>query len=351
MRDYYEILGVKKGASEEEIKKAYKKLVVKWHPDRWVNGTDKEKKTAEEKIKEINEAYSVLSDPEKKNNYDMFGNSEGINGASGFDPWGDMDKIDPFEFLRRTRVERGDDIAVTVNVTLKETYYGVSSKDIEIQKPKPCSHCSGTGFADGRAHDCPYCHGTGMYTTTRTNGNMVFQQSSPCPYCGGTGKDRNAEKCKHCGGSGSEMESEKMSINIPAGVFDGARMKIEGSGMAPKSGHGVNGDLIVVFRVFNDSNFSRVEHDLVCNLDLTLLEAWDGCKKEISIFGGEKVVVNVNPGSREGNEIRLRGKGFSYNLWGREAKGDFVVVIKYKVPEKITKEQRKLLEQFYEIGK
>lgn len=352
MANYYDILGVNKNASDDDIKKAYKKLVVKWHPDRWVNGTEEEKKTAEDKIKEINEAYSVLSDPEKKKNYDLFGTAEGIpgGGGGGFSPF--EDDFDPFDMLRKkSRVEKGEDVQATVYVTIEEAYKGVKNKEIEIAVPKPCSHCNGTGSADGKKHECPYCHGTGLYVMTQNHGNVIFQQSTTCPYCHGTGKDANVQPCKHCHGSGSEMTKKTISISVPAGVFDGAQMKLNGLGASPKSGSGVNGDVILLFRVSGDTRFSRVGDDLVYTLELTLLEAWDGCDKKITLLGGESLTVNVPKGSRDGNELRYRGRGFQ-NLsspWG--GVGDFVVLIKYKVPEKITKEQRKLLEQFYEIGK
>lgn len=352
MKDYYEILGVDRNASEEDIKKAYKKLVVKWHPDRWVNGTEEEKKTAEEKIKEINEANSVLSDPEKRRNYDAFGSAEGNMGMGG-SPFGE--DFDPFDIFGRgrRRVERGADIMATVTLTMAESYTGAPKKEIKVKRPKPCVHCNGTGSADGKEHKCKYCNGTGQYTVTQTRGNMMFQQTTTCPHCHGTGKDSTyAGTCSHCHGTGFEEIEETVTIDIPAGVFDGAKTAIKGMGGTPKSSNGVPGDLIVMFRVMGEHSFERDGNDLVYNLELTLLEAWDGCTKSVTLPNGEKVNVTVPKNSKDGNVVRLYGRGFK-DLTGMtyNDKGDFVAVIKYKVPDKITKEQHKLLEKFYEIGK
>lgn len=351
MKDYYEILGVKKGASDDEIKKAYRKLVAKWHPDKWVNGTEAEKKNAEERIKEVNEANSVLSDPEKRKNYDMFGNAEGNSGGfgDGFNPFEGFEGFDPFErFTRKKRVEKGEDIEAQVTITLSESYTGVKEKTIRVRKTVPCKHCNGTGSEDGTLHTCPHCNGTGQYTKSEQRGNMFFQQITTCPYCHGTGKEIT-NKCKHCNGTGISTEEEAISIEIPAGVFDGATMGIPGKGGSPRSKDGINGNLYVVFNVLNEPYFKRDGLNLLYDLNLTLLEAWDGCEKEITIIDGTKVKIKVPKGSKDGDTVKVYGKGFKDVKYG--GKGDFVVTVKYKVPDKITKEQRKLLEQFYGIGK
>ena len=355
MKDFYEILGLKKGASDEEIKKAYKSLVKKWHPDRWVNGTDEEKRTAETKIKEINEAYNVLSDPEKKKNYDMFGSADG-NGVGfddDFNPFGDG--FDPFHWHPRggRRVEKGSDITTIVDITMSESYVGVKNKEIKVHKTAKCEHCNGTGSEDGQMHECPYCHGTGQYTKSERHGNMFFQQTTMCPYCHGTGK-QIVNECKHCHGSGTVSKEESIRIDVPSGVFDGAQMRINGMGSEPRTSDGINGDLYVTFHVKNEPYFDRDGDNLLYNLDLTLLEAWDGCEKDVTIVDGTKVKVKVPKGSRDGDTITVRGKGFTVlqkSFPYQPDRGDFIVTVKYKVPSKITKEQRKLIEQFYEIGK
>ncbi len=358
MKDYYEILGLKKGASDDEIKKAYKNLVKKWHPDRWVNGTDEEKKTAETKIKEINEANDVLSDPEKRKNYDMFGNPDGGGEwggfGQGFNPF--SDDFDPFEghFGRRGRhIEKGQDVAVDVDITMSESYVGVKNKEIRVHKTVKCTHCNGTGSEDGKTHPCPHCHGTGQFTKSERRGNMFMQQTTVCPYCHGTGKEVTNE-CKHCHGTGLSPVEENVRIEVPAGIFEGAQMRIDGMGCEPHSPNGLNGDLYVTFHVKNEPYFTRDGDNLVYNLDLTLLEAWDGCEKAVTIVDGTKVKVKVPKGSRDGDTITVRGKGFTVlqkRFPYQPDRGDLIVNIKYKVPSKITKEQRKLIEQFYELAK
>lgn len=351
MKDYYEILGVNKNATEEEIKKAYKKLAVKWHPDRWVNGTDEEKKTAEEKIKQVNEAYSVLSDSEKRRNYDMFGSEEGqphgFESGFGFDPFGDFDPFHNNPFQRRKRVEKGEDAVAYVTVSLAEAYTGIQNKIITIVKQAKCEHCNGTGFEDGKSHACPHCNGTGQYVNSTSRGNAFFQSITACPYCGGTGKDTSAPKCKECKGKGTIGKAEAIKINVPPGVFNEADMIIPGNGSLPSSPDGVPGDLHVIFTVTEDSNFRRKGNELIYDLYLTLLEAWDGCTKTIYRIDGHPIRLNISKGSKEGDTIVRRGEGFTDPRQNR--KGDFIINIKYKVPAKISKEQRKLIEEFYKL--
>lgn len=352
MKDYYEILGVKKGASDDEIKKAYRKLVAKWHPDRWVNGTEEEKKIAEEKIKEINEANAVLSDPEKRKNYDIFGSEDGSQPSGfggGFNPF--EDGFNPFGFGRRGKpIERGSDIVAEVTISMYESYKGIEGKEINIYEDIPCPHCNGTGSADGKKHDCPHCNGTGQYVRSERHGNMFTQQITTCPYCHGTGKEVTTP-CPHCHGTGSEKKAKNIRINVPAGIFDGAQIKIDGMGNAPRASDGINGNLYVKFNVTSEKNFKREGNDIIYELPLTLLEAWEGCNKDIPFIDGSKVKITVPKGSRDGDIKRISGKGFrnlSQRFW-EESNGDLVVIFRYKVPDKITKDQRKLLEKFYEI--
>ena len=357
MKDYYEILGVKRDATEEEIRKAYRKLVAKWHPDKWVNGTDEEKRTAEEKIKEINEANDVLSDAEKRRNYDMFGSAEGGgmggSGMGGDGDWRDWfagfgDDFNPFGRKER-RVEKGADILVDVTITMAESYTGVKGKELKIKKNVPCKHCNGTGSADGKTHDCPHCNGTGRYVKSSRQGNAFFQTITDCPYCHGTGKE-NTTPCPHCHGLGVTQEETSIKVDIPAGIFEAAQMGIQGMGDSPRSKDGINGNLLIRFHVMRENAFRRNGLDLIHDIDLTLLEAWDGCETTVPLVDGTAVRLKVPKGSREGDSIRVSGKGFK-DPNNPYATGDFIVNVRYKVPEKITKEQRKLLEQFYKIGK
>ena len=341
MKDYYDILGVDKNADEEKIKKAYRKLAAHWHPDRWVNATEEEKKTAEEKIKEINEANSVLSDPEKRRNYDMFGSAEpGNRGFEGFDPF---ENFNPFG---GRRVERGEDISAYVELTMAESYTGIKQKAVRIERKSKCPDCNGTGSADGKEHKCPYCNGTGRIVKTSGGGNSFFQTITTCQHCRGTGKTYSTP-CSKCHGSGMVSSYDIQNFDIPAGVFDGADLILEGHGNPTKSGNGIPGDLHIIIRVNNDNNFEREGNDLVYTLYLTLLEAWDGCEKTVYRIDGKPVKAKIDKGTKEGDIITKYGEGFE-DVRGR-SRGNFVIKIKYKVPEKITKEQRKLLEEFYKL--
>lgn len=352
-KNYYEILGLKKNASAEDIKKAYKTLAIKWHPDRWANGTEEEKKIAEEKFKEINEANSVLSDPKKREEYD-FSDSDGgsifeaMRRAGGF--------RNPFEMWEEP-VEKGPSVRTSVNISFAESYTGVKGKEVRFKRPVPCSHCHGHGTDDGLEHKCPHCGGTGWSVKRSGSMNMLFEERVPCQFCHGTGKDGSAKVCSHCGGTGSEMSDERISIDVPAGIMSGMNTSVSGMGGVPLSKDGIPGDLVIVFNVVGGAPFYREGSDLYCPIDLTLLEAWDGCEKTVYLPDGVPVRVKIPKGSREGTEIRVTGRGFprrfeADSIFGRPmaGNGDFVLKVRYKVPSNITKEQHKLLEKFYEIG-
>ena len=350
MADYYEILGVNKNASDEEIKSAFKKLAMKFHPDRHVNDSDEEKKKAEEKFKEINEAYGVLSDPEKRRNYDTFGAAD----ASGFDPFGDIDPFEMFMGRKRQRVEKGEDAVAYVTLTFKESYLG-SRKVVNVQRAKKCSHCNGSGDASGKATVCPHCQGTGRLKMTRQNGTMTFIQETVCPHCGGKGKTIT-NKCSYCHGSGVEYETENIEVEIPSGVFDGANMCMNGMGNMPLSGNGVPGDLYIQCNVIKDKQFKRKDNDLIYELNVTLIDAWEGCKKSIDFIDGNVISVSIPPMSKDGDIITVKGKGFP--ILGRQSffenrdKGNFLVIIKYASPKgRLTKRQKEILEEFYKIEK
>lgn len=342
-KDYYEILGVERGASDEDIKKAYRSLAVKWHPDKWVNGTDAEKKTAEENFKNINEAYGVLSDPEKRRNYDMFGTADAQEmGGGGFE--------DPFSMFwgRRNHIKKGPDAEVWVSVTMAEALNGVN-KTVTVEKVRKCSECNGTGSADGKNPVCPHCTGTGQTTSSIRRGNMLFQQTTTCPHCHGTGKIIK-NPCHHCHGSGFETVNDEVTVDIPAGVFDGARIVFDGLGSAPVDGIGINGDLHIFIHVEEEPMFKRSGNDIIYDLELNLLEAWCGCKKEVRNVDGKKYSITIDKLSKNGTLYRFSGKGYTDIQMGGK-NGDFVVRVKYKTPSKITTEQKRLLEKFYELEK
>ena len=344
-KDYYSILGVDRNATEDEIKKAYKKLCIKYHPDKWVNASEKERKEAENKFKEVNEANSVLSDKQKRQNYDNFGTTEGFQGQ-GFDPFGDDD---PFAFFRSRRTPKGVDITAEVVLTFKESFVG-GRKSIKANRLRECSKCHGTGSADGLEHKCHHCGGTGKIRSTRQFGNASFVSETICPYCGGTGKEI-VNKCTHCNGTGIEQYGEEMEIEIPRGIFDGATVTYEGMGEPSPMQGGLPGDLIITFKVLPEKNFRKEGNDLVYNLELSLLEAWCGCKKTVEHPDGMKINVTIPELTKSGKRFSVRGKGYMGNHNGlfRTSDGDFIIEVSYKVPEKpLTNAQKEILNKFYE---
>lgn len=363
MKELYSKLGFTEEESRlqgEEFqklcKKKFRELSKQWHPDRWSNKSEEERKKAEEKFKEINEANEILSDPKKRQMYDMTGSTNGQfqggpgeGGFDGFNPFeGFGEGFDPFDGMfgsRRKRTPRGTDVQVQVDITMKEAFTGVK-KDIEVPIEKACSHCNGTGSADSKSTECPYCHGTGFISQISINGNVQMETRHPCPHCHGSGRIVT-NPCPHCHGSGKEYTYVKKHIDIPAGVFTGAAMSLEGEGNAPEGGVGRNGNLYVNINVIPDPNFERREDDIIFTLPVTLLEAWRGCKKDVYNIDGKRYTVNIPPLTKSETYFHVSQDGFSHvNYFGR---GNFIVKVVYKMPRILTPEQIKLLEQFYEI--
>ena len=348
-KDYYSILGVDKNASTDDIKKAYKKLCIKYHPDKSMNASEKERKDAEEKFKEINEANSVLSDEEKRKNYDMFGTADSMGGSNdGWDPFGQ--DFNPFSRFHHQSVVKGEDREATVTISFEEAYKGTTAK-VKIKVEKECSHCHGTGSADGKQHKCTYCNGAGTIRQTRRNGNTLFSSEYQCPYCHGTG-NLITEPCPYCNGSGYEYDIEEMTANIPAGVTDGSVFKIRGAGAPPKGGNGINGDAFVKITVTPSDDFEREEDDLVYHLKLDLMEAWVGTKKTVKNLDGTTVKVVIPPLTKPGKNFIVNGGGYTVQSPFGIHKGDFIVRVDYKIPEKpLSSEQISLLKQFYNSEK
>lgn len=354
-KDYYAILGVDKNASEEDIKKAYKKLCMQYHPDKWVNATKEEQKQAEDKFKDINEANSVLSDKQKRQNYDLFGSADGIGGNQGFNSqgwgFGDDDDIDPFDFFRsrHQRPVQGNDITVEVTITFREAFKGGRVKATALRQ-RPCSHCNGTGSADGLSHTCSHCGGTGRIRKAQQFGNTSFVTETTCPYCHGTGKEVTKE-CPHCHGEGVELYEEEIFVDVPVGVFDGARVTYPGKGEPAPAQGGIPGNLNVIFNVEPEKNFWQEGKDLIFNLELTLVEAWGGCRKSIEHLDGTKINVEVPPLTNSGARFVVKGKGFKDSGRGpfQSVNGNFVIEVNYKIPDKpLTKEQKDILAKFYD---
>ena len=356
-RDYYEVLGVQKNASAEEIKKAYRKKAIEFHPDK--NPGNKE---AEDKFKEAAEAYDVLSDAQKRQRYDQFGHA-GMGGAAGSGGFGGagMSMDDIFSHFGDIfgghfsgfgnfggggsrgggqRVRQGSDLRVKVKLNLAEIATGVEKK-IKVKKYVSCKACNGKGAeSDSAVETCHTCHGAGyVVSVTRTIlGNMQTQRE--CPDCGGEGKHIK-HKCSHCGGEGIVRDDEVVNINIPAGVMEGMQLSVRGRGNAARRG-GVNGDLLVLIEEEPHPELIRDENDLIYNLLLTIPQAALGGSLEVPTVDG-KVKVNISAGTQPGKVLRLRGKGLpSVNRYGT---GDLLVNIGVYIPENLNKEERSVMEK------
>lgn len=359
-RDYYEVLGVEKTASEAEIKKAYRKLAIQYHPDK--NPGDKE---AEEKFKEAAEAYSVLSDKDKRARYDQFGHA-GMGGAAGggFSDFGDFDLNDIFSSVfghgfsgfggfggfggggarSSQRKFRGSDLRVKVKLNLKDISTGVEKK-FKLKKYVVCNHCHGSGAeGDGATETCPTCHGTGSVTRTQQSIFGMMQTQSVCPQCNGEGKIIK-NKCKHCSGEGIVYGDEVVEVKIPAGVGEGMQLTVNGKGNAGKH-NGIAGDLLVVIEEEKHPDLIRDGEDLIYNLLLSVPTAALGGTVEIPTIDS-KVKVKIEPGTQPGKVLRLRGKGLpSVNSYGySNGTGDLLVNISIYIPETLSKDEKNALEK------
>lgn len=360
-RDYYEVLGVDKKASADEIKKAYRKKAIQYHPDK--NPGDKE---AEEKFKEAAEAYDVLSNPEKRARYDQFGHA-GVSGAAGNGgPFGGfsggMSMDDIFSMFgdifgghggfgggfggfggdggAQQRRYRGSDLRVKVKLNLKEISTGVEKK-FKLKKYVPCSHCHGTGAeGNGGTETCPTCNGSGTVIRKQQTILGTMQTRSTCPTCGGEGKIIK-NKCKECGGEGIVYGEEVVTVKIPAGVAEGMQLSMSGKGNAGKH-NGIPGDLLILIEEEADKELIRDENDLIYNLLLSFPTAALGGTVEIPTIDG-KVKVKIESGTQPDKVLRLRGKGLpSVNGYGT---GDLLVNISVYVPETLSKDEKKQLEE------
>lgn len=363
-RDYYEVLGLTKGASADEIKNAYRKAALKWHPDRWVSGTDAEKKTAEEKFKEASEAYSVLSDADKKAKYDQFGFS-GVDGsAGGFDfsqGFGNLNDLLNNLFgggfggfggfsgfggfggggsSSSQRVYRGRDIRTRVKLTLEEIANGCE-KEISIERSRPCPDCDGKGTKNSSdIKTCPTCKGSGQ---VQHMANTLFGRTmtyTTCPQCGGEGKIIS-NPCKSCSGTGLVRKRETVKVKIPAGVEGGMQLNIRGEGHAAQH-NGVNGDLLVIIEEIEHPQLKRDGSNLFFTKIISVTDAILGCEIKVPCIGGSET-VKIQPGTQSGTVIKLRNKGLqAVNGYG---KGELYVKILVWIPRKLERDEKKMLEE------
>lgn len=355
-RDYYEVLGVPKGSSVEEIKKSYRKLAMQYHPD----VTKEDRKVAEEKFKEISEAYEVLVDDKKRQLYDQYGhagvNSQFQDGSfnwSDFSHMGDLRDIfgdgggfgSIFDMLfRRQSAPRsgGRDARMDVELSLEDAFKGVKRR-ITVPKFDNCPKCQGTGAKDGKVVPCPDCKGSGQVRVVQSRGFSQFVQVGPCRRCRGTGRS-SANICPECDGRGKMQRSSQIDIDIPAGVETGSRLRIPGAGEAGGPGE-PSGDLYVVLHVKPHSQYVREGSDLITEQPISFSQAALGAEIEIPTLD-KKARVSIPPGTQPDTVFRLRGSGMP--ILNDSSRGDMYVRVKVKVPEKLTNEQKEILKRFAE---
>lgn len=338
-KDLYSILGLSRDATEGEIKKAYHKLANMYHPDKQLGKSDSEKKESENKFKEINEAYSILSDSKKKREYDQFGFIDGNIGGGdfsniadfirdmgfsafgGFNPFGGgVHKTEP--------IVNGEDIRIRIDCTIEDIYNG-NPKTVKYTRKVKCSDCNGSGSKNGENDKCPYCNGTGMETVTKRSAFGVQIIQSVCSHCHGSGR-LIKNRCHKCNGTGLVETKETVSIPIPIGIRDGVVVSMDGMGHMAPNNMGNPGDLYIKFSVHSDSRFTIVDtNNLKCKLKVNVLDCITGCKKTIDTINGGKTTVNIPVGTKNKQEVVVRNYGMPLN---NGKYGDLIVEIEQVMP-------------------
>ena len=355
-RDYYEVLGLQKGASPEDIKKAYRKAAMKYHPDR--NPGDKE---AEEKFKEVGEAYEVLSDDDKRARYDQYGFAGvdpnfaqggagfgGFDGFGGFGGFGDLGDIFGDLFGGGSRrsggqssARRGENIMSRLDLTFEEAAFGCD-KEISVPRIENCAACNGTGSADGNIETCSKCRGTGQERVVQNFMGMQMQSTAPCSQCGGRGKIIKTP-CSTCKGKGKVRRTKKVTVKVPAGVNDGQSVRVRGEGNVGTGG-APNGDLLAEVRIKPHRLFKRREFDVYCEVPISFAQAALGAEIEGPTLDG-KVSDTIPEGTQTGRDFVLRGKGIP-QVGNPKLRGDHHFTVVVETPTKLTNEQKELLRQF-----
>jgi len=349
-RDYYDVLGINKSASPEQIKSAYRKLAVKYHPDK-----NKGDKASEEKFKEASEAYHVLSNTERKQNYDNFGHAAFENGGGGRGGFSNFDFSSHFSDIfedffgesfgggRRTRKSnnRGSDLRYDLSISLNEAYTG-KKQDIKFSTSEKCDTCKGSGSKPGHsASSCSMCNGHGQVRSSQ--GFFTVQQT--CPQCSGSG-EQITNPCSSCSGQGKKQASKRLSVTIPKGVDDGTRIRLAGKGEAGSRGAG-SGDLYLFINVNSHDLFKRSDENLYFEFPISIADAALGSTIEIPTIDGGKAKIKIPAGTQSGKQLRLKGKGMPY-IRG-SGYGDLYVQLNTEVPISLNKEQKELLEKFRQI--
>ena len=350
-RDYYDVLGVNKSDTPDQIKSAYRKLAVKYHPDK-----NKGDKAAEEKFKEASEAYHVLSNTERKQNYDSFGHAAFENAGGGRGGFGNFDFSNHFSDIfedffgegfggggKRSRRSnnRGADLRYDLSITLKEAYKG-KKQDIKFSTSEKCDTCKGSGSKPGHnAGSCSMCGGHGQVRSSQ--GFFTVQQT--CSQCSGSGEEIT-NPCSSCGGQGKKQASKRLSVTIPKGVDDGTRIRLAGKGEAGSRGAG-SGDLYLFINVYSHDLFKRSDENLFFEYPISIADAALGTSIEIPTIDGGKAKIKIPTGTQSGKQFRLKGKGMPYMRGS--GNGDLYVQVNTEVPVSLNKEQKELLEKFREI--
>lgn len=351
-KDYYKILELDESSKnlpfdefKKKLKANYKKLAMQYHPDKQQGKSEKDKKSAEEKFKEIGEAYAVLSDDEKKKQYDnpMGGgfNFDAFNGFGGFN--NSMEDIMAefgFGTKKTNQVKKGQNMRITIKMTLKDAFEGVKKK-IKYNKNTVCKDCHGSGMtSNSKKEDCPHCGGTGKFF--RQQG--MWQQITTCPYCNGAGSIIK-NPCKTCGGSGVNTTQTTIELDIPKGINNGDQIRLEG--MGNEIPNGMNGDLYVFVAIEEDAKFVRNGNDLYFELEVLVVDAILGCEKTIETIDGKKLVTKIKEGTTEGTKIRFANKGMP--IYGSQGRfGDLYGVVKIIMPKKLSEEEKEILKTLKE---
>ena len=349
-RDYYDVLGVSRAATPDQIKSAYRKLAVKYHPDK-----NKGDKASEDKFKEASEAYHVLSNAERKQNYDNFGHAAFENGGGGRGGFSNFDFSSHFSDIfedffgegfgggrsSRRSNNRGSDLRYDLSITLEEAYSG-KKQDIKFSSSEKCETCKGSGSKPGHnVGSCSMCGGHGQVRSSQ--GFFTVQQT--CPQCSGSGEEIT-NPCSSCGGQGKKQSSKRLSVTIPKGVDDGTRIRLSGKGEAGTRGGG-NGDLYLFVNVYSHELFKRSDENLFFECPISIADAALGTSIEIPTIDGGKAKIKIPPGTQSGKQFRLRSKGMPY-MRGN-GMGDLYIQVNTEVPISLNKEQKELLEKFREI--
>lgn len=356
-KDYYKILGITdeeknlKGDEFEKIlKKRYKPLCLKLHPDRNQGKSEEEKKAAEEQFKEVSEAYSVLSDPQKREEYDNPMSNFQFNGFGGASFEDIFNAFNPFgghmDFGgmggRASKQNKGNSMRIVVDMTLEEMYEGVK-KTIKYTRNDKCSHCNGSGKTDStREEICTQCGGTGQLFAQRGG----WQTITTCPHCKGKGR-KLINPCPHCNGNGLEQKTNQLDLNIQKGVFNGFQFVINGQGCAPEGGNGVYGDLIVVIREIKNNKFYRDGNDLYVDIEIPIVDALLGCTKTIETIDGKSLSTKIPQGVEDGTKIRFVGKGMP-NYDNPRHYGNMYGIVKLILPTKLNDTEKRILNELKE---